>query len=232
MKPSEWTELVARMRGLWPHAPIPVEAAAVQFPLVEGVAADTATAVVLSFATAGREHPPTGGMIAARALELASPTPEWDQVLVEVEGRVLLPMPAAFEGDCPLKRCDGSGFVEVTTTTAATTTADCECRPSRIRKPSAWSHPLIDEWMTRTRRAAWRDALRGGGGIATFRAQERESYLALRRRSIEDQQLALAGVDRAELEAPRPRRAQLRSGGLRQLDTSSVQSATSPLTPV
>lgn len=229
MKPSEWTDLVTRMRGLWPHAPIPTDAAAVQYPFVEGVAADTAIAVVLIFFADEREHPPTAGMIAARALALTSPTPEWDQVLLEVEANVLLPSPPAFEGDCPLDRCDGSGFVQIVDG-AGTTAADCACRPSRVRQPSAWSHPLIDEWMTRTRRSAWRDALRGGGGIATFRAQERESYLALRRRSIEDQHLALAGVERAQLVAPTPRR-QLRSGGLRQLDTSSVQTPTSPLTP-
>lgn len=228
MRPSEWTDLVTFMRGYWPHAPIPAESAALQYEFVEGLDAAAGRAVVKLFAGESREHPPTAGMIVSRALELASPTPAWDQVQAEVEGAVVAkrPEPEAL----PCEGCDESGFVYDEKTSSM---VDCACRPERIKhgqQQHEWSHELVAEWMTRPRWQRWIDAINAGVGIATFRAQERDSFLAMRKRWLEDRTLALAGVDRAELKAPTPR-AQLRRGALRQLDTSSVQTATSPLTP-
>lgn len=231
MKPSEWTDLVVWMRGFWPHASTPKEAVVAQHMFVADLGADAARGVVQLFASEGREHPPTGAMIAARAAELASPTPAWDQVQAEVELAIVAKRPEP--EPLPCEACDETGFIFDETANA---NRDCECRAERVRRGQQrheWSHEVIAEWMTPPRWQRWTDALNAGTGIATFRAQERESFAAERARYLEDRALALAGVDRAQITAP-ARLRHLRSGAgePRQIDASTfVHAASGALTP-
>ena len=200
MKRSEWAELAVWMRGYWPHAPIPSESVAVQYEVVRGVDVGTARAVVRLFACEAHQFPPTAGMILARAVEVVNPTPEWDQVQAEVEAAVVAKRPVVVPLECGV--CDGSGLV---VDESANTARDCECRVERVRRGRRcfeWSHELVGEWMSSVRWRRWEAAVGGGVGLATFRAQERESFVAARRRWLEERTLALAGVDRAELVAP------------------------------
>lgn len=70
MTRNEWLDLVSEMALRWPQADLPEATVAVWFSDVQHLDATVARAAMVSLARDGREWPPTGGMIAARAAEL------------------------------------------------------------------------------------------------------------------------------------------------------------------
>lgn len=80
MTKAEWIELVREIRAQWPQAELPDETIAVWYRDVgEDVTSEAARQAVVAFAREGREWPPTGGMIRAKAVEFANPVSDWGQ---------------------------------------------------------------------------------------------------------------------------------------------------------
>jgi Loader and inhibitor of phage G40P len=69
---SEWTDIVAGMRGAWPHAAIPDVAIAKWYDDLRDLDAEVVAAAVEAHYRDGRDFPPNGGQIRLKAGELAA----------------------------------------------------------------------------------------------------------------------------------------------------------------
>jgi hypothetical protein len=160
--------------------------------------AEAAAAVEVIKRQPGREFAPTAGAVCHEVARLQLDAPDWGDVKRQVVARqreVVAGRERDFEWDCPAGRCDGSGFVDISTSELPNTVTDCECRPARLAKRAYHEllHPLVLEFV-RDGFVTWGELEDlGAGGDTTLEAQMRDKWQAFARRAVESR--AIAALD-------------------------------------
>ena len=105
MTKDEWLAIVQEMRARWPHAEIPKATLAVWFMDVQDLDFERVRETLRELGRAGREFPPTGGVLRARSLEALDVEGGLTEIeAAEVERRVGEIM-ASYKRNVSRRRC-------------------------------------------------------------------------------------------------------------------------------
>jgi hypothetical protein len=160
--------------------------------------ADAAAAVAVLKRTGGRQFAPTAGEVAHEVARLQLDAPDWGEVkrqLVKRHEAIIASRDAPSDWECPAGRCDGSGFVDISTPELPNTVTDCACRPQRTaaRQGADELHPLLREFIG-AGYVTWGEVEEvGAGGATTLEAQMRSKWDAFAYRAVESR--AIAAID-------------------------------------
>lgn len=159
---------------------------------------EEARAAVETLKRSGREFAPTAGEIAREVARLQLDAPDWSIVkrqLIQRHAAIVADEDPVADWECPTGRCDGSGFVDVSTPALPNTVTDCSCRPERLAAARRANplHPLVREWVN-GRYVTWTelaDVATGDGRDArALEAQMRSKWDAYAARAIDSRVLA------------------------------------------
>jgi hypothetical protein len=186
--------------------------------------AEAAAAVEVIKRQPGRDFAPTAGAVCHEVARLQLDAPDWGEVKRQLVNRHVATIASRDEPEsweCPAGRCDGTGFVDVSTPELPNTVTDCECRPARTAKRQGADHlhPLVREFV-RDGYVTWAelDAVGSGDGkdASTREAQMRDKWQAFARRAVESRAIAaldappsMRRLEQARAEDDRPTRREL-----------------------
>lgn len=142
-----------------------------------------------------RQFAPTAGEVAHEVARLQLDAPDWGEVKRQVVSRqraIVVARERDFEWTCPARRCDGTGFVDISTPETPNTVTDCECRPSRTAAKGKLDelHPLLREFIA-AGYVTWGEVEDlGAGSDTTLEAQMRDKWQAFARRAVESRAIA------------------------------------------